>query len=249
MRAASRQRSPGMGNPALARLCQFDVLGVEEERRLFRHLKAARDEVGRSRVPRLRKPVVRGNTSAERAIELRNRIAICNLRLVVSVAKHFATPQQSLEDLVSEASLLLLGCVERFDAERGTRFSTYATRALVHHFARLRRRERRRAARSLSFDCADSMRADAHRREDIDRLVRVEELQRLRVKLAELPTRERALLAGRFGLGNENAPATFRELGDSHGLSKEWARVMTAGALEQLRASFDREFANGEPAS
>jgi len=34
MRAASRQRSPGLGNPALARLCQFDVLGVEEERRL-----------------------------------------------------------------------------------------------------------------------------------------------------------------------------------------------------------------------
>ncbi len=88
------------------------------------------------------------------------------------------------------------------------------------------------------------MRADAPRREDIDRLVRVEELQRLQTRLAEMLPRERALVAGRFGLGSEGAPLTFQELGDSHGLSKEWARVMTAGALERLRASFDRESAS-----
>ncbi len=246
MRAASRDR--GLGNPALARLCQFDVLGVEEERRLFRHLKAARQEAARSSGPRLRSmDGVRRNPPLEQATELRNRIAICNLRLVVSVAKHFVTPQQSLEDLVSEASLLLLGCVERFDAKRGTRFSTYATQALIHHFARLRRRERRRTTRSLSCDSADSVRSNVRR--PVDRLIRIEELQRLYARLAELPARERALLAGRFGLGDEQAPQTFRELGDAHGLSKEWSRVMSASALERLRASFDREWANGEPAS
>ena len=230
MRASSGQRSP-----ALARLCQFDVLDTDEERRMFRHLKQARDEVARLRASDRSKTALRADTSAARAIALRNRIATCNLRLVVSVAKHFATPQQSLEDLVSEASLLLLRCVEQFDAGRGTRFSTYATRALTHHFARLRRRQRQQSVRSLSVECVDRRRVDSRLGEGVDRLVHVEELQRLRTRLADLPPRERALVAGRFGLGSEGTPRTFRELGDSHGLSKEWARVMTAGALERLR--------------
>ncbi|HEV8000388.1 MAG TPA: sigma-70 family RNA polymerase sigma factor [Planctomycetaceae bacterium] len=236
MRAFRGQRSP-----ALARLCQFDVLGADEERRLFRHLKQARDEVARSRVSDRSTTLTRADTSAARAIALRNRIAICNLRLVVSVAKHFATPQQSLEDLVSEASLLLLRCVEQFDAGRGTRFSTYATRALAHHFARLHRRERKRSVRSLSVECVDRRRVDSRRHEGVDRLVHVEELQRLQTRLAEMLPRERALVARRFGLGSEGAPLTFQELGDSHGLSKEWARVITAGALERLREAFDCE--------
>lgn len=235
MRASMGQRSP-----ALARLCEFDVLGADEERRLFFHLKQARDEV-RSRVSEGSKAPKRADRPAARAIALRNRIAICNLRLVVSVAKHFATPQQSLEDLVSDASLLLLRCVEQFDARRGTRFSTYATRALAHHFARLCRRERRRSVRSLSVDCVDRRRVDSRRGEGVDRLVQVEELHQLQTRLAEMPPRERALVAGRFGLGCEGTPLTFRELGDSHGLSKEWARVMTAGALERLRETLDCE--------
>jgi RNA polymerase primary sigma factor len=225
----------------LARLCQFDVLGADEERRLFRDLKQARDEVARLRASNRSKTSLRADKSAARAVALRNRIAICNLRLVVSVAKHFATPQQSLEDLVSEASLLLLRCVEQFDAGRGTRFSTYATRALAHYFARLRRRERQRSVRSLAVDSTDRRRVDFRRDEGVERLVHVEELQRLQTRLAEMPPRERALVAGRFGLGREGAPLTFRELGDSHGLSKEWARVMTAGALERLREAFDCE--------
>jgi RNA polymerase primary sigma factor len=237
MRGSSRQRSA-----ALARLCQCDVLGVDEERLLFRHLKEAREEVARSRLSgRNGAPAVRADRWTARAIALRNRIAICNLRLVVSVAKHFTTGQQSLEDLVSEASLLLLGCVERFDAERGTRFSTYATHALAHHFARLRRRDRQRTLRSLSFDSADLGRPDSARHEGLGRLIHLEELQRLQAGLAEMPPRERALVAGRFGLGCGGAPLTFRALGDSHGLSKEWARVMTAGALERLRASLECE--------
>jgi RNA polymerase primary sigma factor len=241
MRASRGQRSP-----ALAWLCQFNVLGADEERRMFRRLHQARDEVARLRAIDRSKPATstRAERSAARAIALRNRIAICNLRLVVSVAKHFATPQQSLEDLVSEASLLLLRCVEQFDAGRGTRFSTYATRALAHHFVRLRRRERQRSVRSLPVECADRRRVDSPLVDGAERLVHVEELQLLQTRLAEMHPRERRLVAGRFGLGREGTPLTFRELGDSHGLSKEWARVMTAGALEQLREAFDCESAS-----
>lgn len=146
MRASVRRPSP-----ALAKLCECDLLAADEERRLFRHLKEAREASARLGKDDCRqKGDGRHAHSTARATAIRNRIALSNLRLVVSVAKRFASPQQSVEDLVSEASILLLRCVERFDAGRGTRFSTYATRALTHHFVRLRKRERRRTMHSLS---------------------------------------------------------------------------------------------------
>jgi RNA polymerase primary sigma factor len=228
-------------SPALARLCQFEVLGADEERRLFRNLKQAREQSARSPGARANPaPTRKDDASAAWATEIRNQIAICNLRLVVSVAKHFASPQQSLEDLVSEASLLLLRCVERFDADRGTRFSTYATRALAHHFVRLRRRQSRRFAQPMSGLQLNRQQSGPNRSEGIERLIHFEEITRLDEHLALLPRREQALLAGRFGLG-DSEPRTFRELGVSYGLSKEWARVTTVGALERLRDSLAEE--------
>ena len=115
---------------ALARLCQAEPLDAAEEQQLFRRLKQARQRAAKGSRRDGRSADDRTDTdSAARATALRNRIAVSNLRLVVSVAKQFAGPRQPIEDLVSEASLLLLRCVERFDVARGTRFSTYATRA------------------------------------------------------------------------------------------------------------------------
>ena len=50
-----------------------------------------------------------------------------NLRLVVSVAKHFVGCGLSIEDLVEEGNIGLIIATEKYDAEKGYRFSTYAT--------------------------------------------------------------------------------------------------------------------------
>ncbi len=59
--------------------------------------------------------------------EVKNKLINHNLRLVVSIAKHFANPALSFMDLIQYGNIGLMTAVDKFDPSLGFKFSTYAT--------------------------------------------------------------------------------------------------------------------------
>ncbi|MFN3690491.1 MAG: sigma-70 family RNA polymerase sigma factor [Fimbriimonadales bacterium] len=71
-----------------------------------------------------RELAIRAAEGDEHAREL---LVQANLRLVISIAKHYTGRGLSMVDLIQEGNLGLIRAVQQFDPQRGNRFSTYAT--------------------------------------------------------------------------------------------------------------------------
>lgn len=68
--------------------------------------------------------------------ELRNKLILCHQRLVRSIATRFIGSGESLEDIVQVGNIGLIHAIDRFSAERGTRFSTFATPTILGEIRR-----------------------------------------------------------------------------------------------------------------
>jgi RNA polymerase nonessential primary-like sigma factor len=84
-------------------------------------------EIGRARLLTPEEEVNLSLAAGKGCIASRQRMIRSNLRLVVKVARSYVRRGLPLLDLIEEGNLGLIRAVEKFDPERGCRFSTYAT--------------------------------------------------------------------------------------------------------------------------
>lgn len=172
------------------------------------------------------------------AIRTRNRIAECNIRLVIATAQKYAENHNHFDELLSAGMPVLLNAIDNFDFGRGLRFSTYATISLIRQFRRIGREgfTRKQQPAFVRPQWLDRNPKEEQEPAGLNR----QERKRLRDSLKRhLNDREQFVVCERFGLNKNREKRTFRELAEVLGVSKERVRQIQIVALRKLREHID----------
>jgi RNA polymerase sigma factor (sigma-70 family) len=202
-------------------ISRFRTLSAEEEQELLKQVKLGDEQA-------------------------RKTLIESNLRLVTKIARQYRRPKIELLDLIQEGNIGLIEAVDKFDAEIGYRFSTYAVwsiRKAIQEF--LGEENTIESLDSIIEDDGEEvflsdMIKDAETIlggpscEIIDaQLEQIEEQQRIFERLDTIPEREREVLMMVYGFNGK--PMSLQDIADQLGMSHERVRCIKNTALERLK--------------
>ena len=232
------------GSPRKVRTGNSIVLTGAQERVLFlkynyaRHrIRKIQDKLGASQ------PTLKTAREILRWYEIANgyrrQIAETNLALVLAMSKRTRMSEVDFADLVSEGNMALLRSVDKFDCDRGFKFSTYACRAILKAFSRhgMRfTRYRQRFPTDFDPSLERSHHVDTVREQSVaDSAAEVRHL--VLNNGADLSEVERTVIHHRFGIDGaaDHVNLTLEQVGQIIGVTKERVRQIQNKALRKLR--------------
>jgi RNA polymerase primary sigma factor len=226
----------------MRQMCATKLLTPEQELLLFRRMNYAKYRIAclkkRSGKYKVSSRHVSKLASLQAsALQDRNTIVSANIRLVISIAKKYNTPENTFDDLLSEGIASLMYAVEKFNYSKGFRFSTYATYAIQRSLFRYMEH---RSLENNRFVAAETDMLDSQPQLETAGLMtegRWHTLQHaLANLLAKLEPRERTIIRLRFGLGSNPDVMTLQSLAEEMGVCKERVRQIEQRAISKLRA-------------
>jgi len=152
----------------LKEIGQIPLLNHEDEKKYAvlvsngRYAKEQLDEINNGLLELPENDVEELKVALERAMAAKNKLVEANYRLVVSIAKRYVGRGLLFLDLIQEGNMGLMRAVDKFDHEKGFKFSTYATWWI------------RQAITRAVADQARTIRIPVHMVETINKMIRIQ---------------------------------------------------------------------------
>ncbi len=177
----------------------------------------------------------------------RNKLIEHNLRLVAHIIKKYYAVSGDQDDLISIGTIGLIKAVTTFDAEKGARFATYASRCIENEILMYFRARKKSAQDVYLYDPIDTdkdgnaltmvdIMADEHNiLDEIDLSIQAEQLRELIA--TRLSRREQELIRLRYGLAGQR-PHTQKEVAAQLGISRSYVSRIEKKAISKLKLGF-----------
>lgn len=181
--------------------------------------------------------------------EVREKLIVHNLRLVVYIARKFDTNTASVEDLISIGTIGLIKAVNTFCPDKNIKLATYASRCIENEILMYLRKNSIRSGEisideplNIDWDGNELLLSDVlgSDTDDISKSIEQDDEKRLLIELInDLPSREKRIMEMRFGLSGLEE-LTQKQVADMLGISQSYISRLEKRIIGKLKKQFEK---------